>query len=41
MKRKILLLIENELKEQLTKEAKEQHESLSSYIRKILYERKK
>ena len=41
MKKKILLLIEKELKEQLTNEAKEQHESLSSYIRKILYERKK
>jgi hypothetical protein len=38
---KFCLGLEKELKEQLEKEAKEKHETLSSYIRKILYERGK
>lgn len=33
--------LDKELKEQLEKEAKENHQTLSSYIRKILYERGK
>ena len=39
--KKIILRVEEELKEELQKEAKEKHETLSSYIRKILYERGK
>lgn len=33
--------LDNKLKEQLEKEAKENHQTLSAYIRKILYERSK
>ena len=39
--KKIILRVEEELKEQLQQESKEKHETLSSYIRKILYERGK
>ena len=39
--KKILLSIEEELLEKLKQEAKENHLTLSAYIRSILYERGK
>lgn len=39
--KEFLLRIESDLYEQLKKEAKENHWTLSTYIRKILYERGK
>ena len=41
MKEKILFVVDEKLKKELIKEAKDNHQTLSSYIRKILYERKK
>jgi len=38
---KILLCVEKELKDELKREAKENHLTLSAYVRKILYERGK
>lgn len=38
---RICLGLEKDLKEQLEKEAKENHQTLSAFIRKILYERSK
>lgn len=38
---RICLGLDKQLKEQLEKEAKENHQPLSAYIRKILYERNK
>lgn len=38
---KLCLGLEKELKEQLEKEAKNKHQTLSAYIRSILYERGK
>lgn len=38
---RICLGLEKDLKEQLEKEAKENHLTLSAFIRKILYERSK
>lgn len=39
--KRICLGLDKELKEQIEKEAKENHQTVSAYIRKILYERKK
>lgn len=38
---RICLALDMQLKKELEKEAKEKHETLSSYIRRILYERRK
>ena len=38
---RICLGLDDDLKKQLEKEAKENHQTLSAYIRKILYERGK
>lgn len=38
---RICLGLDKKLKEELEREAKENHQPLSAYIRKILYERRK
>lgn len=38
---RICLGLDKKLKEELEQEAKENHQPLSAYIRKILYERRK